>query len=87
MGSGIGRRWLVKGKVEAIFQDGVFRPLRRPNLTEGERVRLTVESAGGPITDDILMLAARVYEGLSPKDVHEIEEMARHRAFFTNVEP
>lgn len=30
-------------KVEAIFQDGVFRPVSPPDLREGERVHLTVE--------------------------------------------
>lgn len=77
----------MKGTVEAVFQDGVFRPVQRPNLPEGERVRLTVESVGQDRTDDILRLAARVYEGLSLRDIDDIEEMARHRAFFTDVEP
>ena len=77
----------MKGTVEAVFQDGVFRPVRRPNLPEGERVRLTVESVGEASADDVLRLAARVYEGLSPRDIDDIEEMARHRAFFTDVEP
>ncbi len=30
-------------KVEAIFQDGVFKPMSPPELREGERVYLTVE--------------------------------------------
>ena len=30
-------------KVEAIFQNGVFKPLSPPELREGERVDLTVE--------------------------------------------
>jgi predicted DNA-binding antitoxin AbrB/MazE fold protein len=30
-------------KVEAIFQDGVFKPMSPPELREGERVHLTVE--------------------------------------------
>jgi hypothetical protein len=41
---------------------------------------------GEASTADILELAARVYEGLSPRDIDEIEEMAHHRAFFTDVE-
>ena len=77
----------MKGTVEAVFQDGVFRPVQRPDLPEGERVRLTVESVGEANPRDVLRLATRVYEGLSAKDVDEIEEMSRHRAFFTNVEP
>jgi predicted DNA-binding antitoxin AbrB/MazE fold protein len=30
-------------KVDAIFQNGVFKPVSLPELREGERVRLTVE--------------------------------------------
>lgn len=30
-------------KVEAIFQNGVFKPVSPPELREGERVHLTVE--------------------------------------------
>jgi hypothetical protein len=39
---------------------------------------------GEATPDDILSLAA-VYEGLSPKDIDEIEEMARRRTFFADA--
>jgi predicted DNA-binding antitoxin AbrB/MazE fold protein len=70
---------LVKGTLAAVFQDGVFRPVRRPDLPEGERVRLTVESVGQASLADVVELATRVYEGLSPTDIDEIDEMARRR--------
>jgi len=44
---------------------------------------LSHESIGALSPDDVLSLAARVYEGLSPKDIGEIEEMARHRRTLT----
>jgi predicted DNA-binding antitoxin AbrB/MazE fold protein len=75
----------VKATVDAIFQDGVFKPERRPDLPEGERVRITVETVGQAKPDDILRLAACVFEGLSTKDIDEIEEMARHRTLFTDA--
>ncbi len=75
----------MKGTVEAVFQDGVFRPIRRPDLPEGERVRLTVESVGKSSPADVIELATRVYQGLSSKDVAEIEEMARHRPLFDDA--
>jgi predicted DNA-binding antitoxin AbrB/MazE fold protein len=75
----------VKATVDAVFQDGVFKPERRPDLPEGERVRITVEKVGLALPDDILHLAASVYEGLSIKDIDEIEEMARHRPLFTSA--
>jgi predicted DNA-binding antitoxin AbrB/MazE fold protein len=79
------RTGAVKATVDAIFQDGVFKPERRPDLPEGERVRITVETVGQAMPDDILRLAACVHEGLSTKDIDEIEEMARHRTLFTDA--
>ena len=75
----------MKATVDAVFQDGVFKPARRPDLSEGERVRITVERVEQVRPEDILQLAARVYEGLSTKDIDEIEEMARHRPFFSDA--
>ena len=38
---------------------------------------------GSPI--DVLELATHVYEGLSPRDIDEIEEMARLSTFFADA--
>lgn len=75
----------MKSSVDAVYQDGVFRPVRSPELPEGERVRLTVERVAQATPDDILKLANRVYEGLSQQDIDEIEDMARHRALFDDA--
>jgi len=71
--------------VDAVYQDGVFRPVSSPELLEGERVRLTVERVAQANPDDILKLANRVYEGLSRQEIDEIEDMARHRALFDDA--
>ena len=76
---------MLKATVDAVFQDGVFKHARRPDLSEGERVRITVERLEQVRPEDILQLAARVYEALSTKDIDEIEEMARHRPFFSDA--
>ena len=73
----------MKTTVEAVFQNGVFKPVRPTEIPEGERVRITVERLGHPTPDEILQLATHVYTGLSPGDLDDIEEMARRRAFFT----
>ena len=73
----------MKATVEAVFENGVFKPVSRPQIPEGERVRITVERLGQPTPDEILQLATHVYAGLSPGDVEDIEEMARRRALFT----
>jgi predicted DNA-binding antitoxin AbrB/MazE fold protein len=75
----------VKGTVEAVFQDGVFRPVQSPGLSEGDRVRLTIERVTHAMPDEILRLARQVYEGLSRADIDEIEEMARHRPLFSDT--
>jgi predicted DNA-binding antitoxin AbrB/MazE fold protein len=75
----------VKSSVDAVYKDGVFRPVSSPELAEGERVRLTVERVAQAQPDDILKLAKQVYEGLSQQDIDEIEDMARHRALFDDT--
>jgi predicted DNA-binding antitoxin AbrB/MazE fold protein len=65
--------------VEAIFEDGVFRPVERPEIPEGERVQLTVETSARGEHKDPLELAARVYQGLQPEEIDEIERIALRR--------
>jgi predicted DNA-binding antitoxin AbrB/MazE fold protein len=68
--------------LEAIFEHGIFRLVQPPSLPlrDGQRVRLVVETEESP--DAILALAARVYEGLSPEDIAEIEQIALQRQDF-----
>jgi predicted DNA-binding antitoxin AbrB/MazE fold protein len=76
----------VKSTVEAIFEDGVFKPVERPEIPEGEHVQLTVETTARPEQEDPLELAARVYQGLRPEEVDEIERIALDRSqFFTST--
>ncbi len=75
----------MKSSVDAVYQDGVFRPVSSPELPDGERVRLTVERMAAAEPDDVLKLARRVYEGLSPQDIDEIEDIARHRPLFDDA--
>lgn len=76
----------MKATVEAIFENGVFKPVERPEIPEGEHVHLTVETAAGPEHEDPLDLAARVYQGLRPEEIDEIEQIALARSqFFTST--
>ncbi|MBO3458801.1 antitoxin family protein [Aetokthonos hydrillicola Thurmond2011] len=68
--------------IKAIYENGVFRPLEKPNLNEGESVQITVEYTTRSNPEKILKLAADVYEGLSPADIDEIEEIALQRNNF-----
>ncbi len=77
----------MKATIDAIFEDGVFKPVQQPEIPEGEHVQLTVERVAG-IDEDPLELAARVYRGLRPEEIDEIERMALDRShFFTSARP
>lgn len=76
----------MKATVEAIFEDGVFKPVERPEIPEGDHVQLTVETAARPEHEDPIELAARVYRGLPSEEIDEIERIALERAhFFTST--
>ena len=66
--------------IDAIFENGTFRPIHRELLAipEGQRVRITVDD-GDP---ESLRLALSVYEGLSDDDIDEIEQIALERRTF-----
>lgn len=70
----------------AVFENGIFRPVTAlpPNLTEGQYVRLVVETKA---PEDVLELAAQVYRGLSEQQIDEIEQVALDRRdFFSRTE-
>lgn len=68
--------------ITAIFENGRFRPIRplNPSLSEGQKVRLVVETGLSP--EEILDLAGKVYDGLSDEEIDEIEQIALQRDDF-----
>lgn len=68
--------------LKAIYENGVFRPLEKPELTEGQPVQITVDTSTPFTPQEMLQLAAEVYEGLSETDIDEIEEIALKRDYF-----
>jgi predicted DNA-binding antitoxin AbrB/MazE fold protein len=69
--------------LEAIFEGGVFRPVRRVAIPEGEHVELTVETAERTDRDDPLKLAVRVYRDLRPDEIDKVERIALDRLHFS----
>lgn len=71
----------MKHAMDAIYENGAFRPVQPDviGIPEGQRVRITVDDEGEP---QALRLAASVYDGLSDKDIREIEEIALDRGSF-----
>lgn len=72
----------MKHTVEAVYKNGVFKPLIPPEIPNGQQVRLEIETLAQPSADDLLELAGQVYQGLSEKDIDEIETIALHRRDF-----
>lgn len=68
--------------IEAIFEEGVLKPVSPLNISEHKRVTLIIEDEQGESTD-ILSLSSMVYNGLSPKDIEEIEKLALDRSRFS----
>jgi predicted DNA-binding antitoxin AbrB/MazE fold protein len=68
---------------DAVYENGVFRPLEPVDLVDGLRVHITLSHAVGPLTEDqvqaMLRLGERVYEGLSEEEIAEIEECFSRR--------
>ncbi len=67
--------------IDAIYENGTFKPIEphKVHISEGQRVKLVVAEQ---VLPEPLRLAARVYEGLSVKDIDEIEDIALDRNHF-----
>lgn len=72
----------MQQRLDAIYENGIFRPLKHPSLTEGQQVRLIVETNSTLTSEDMLSLAAQVYQGLSDQEISEVEQIACERRDF-----
>jgi len=68
--------------VEAVYERGVFKPLESLNIPEHQRVVLTVQIPNARETAATLESWHKVFEGLSEKDIAEIESIALDRNNF-----
>lgn len=66
----------MKQTLEAIYENGVFRPLKNVDISEGQQVQLVVEIKVDKTSEAMLQLAAQVYQGLSAEQIDEIEKIA-----------
>ena len=75
---------MTRRVIDAVYQDGVFRPVSSPggSVAEGQRVRLVLETDPANPPQDVLALAAGVYQGLSDHLTDEIERIALSRGEF-----
>ena len=68
--------------IEAIFENGVFKPVSPLDLSEHKKVTLIIKD-NNEETPNILSLASTVYEDLSPSDIEDIEKLALDRSRFS----
>jgi predicted DNA-binding antitoxin AbrB/MazE fold protein len=68
--------------LDAVYENGVFRPLQAPEVAEGQQVQLVVKTTTELTPDEMLELAAQVYQGLSDQDINDIEQIALDRENF-----
>jgi predicted DNA-binding antitoxin AbrB/MazE fold protein len=72
---------------EAVFEDGVLKPLQDPGLAEHHRFSVQVQELGGGDTGSRLAAWHEVYEWLSEDQVAEVEAMALDRSRFSREDP
>lgn len=70
--------------ISAIYENGTFKPLEEIHISDGTKVKLTIESVNEKSIKDILSLVTGVYDGLSENDILDIEKIAFHRNDFFN---
>ncbi len=73
--------------LQAIYEDGVLRPLEDPGLEEHQRVFLEIRTEPLSTVSSALEGWRRVYDGLSEGDVEEVEALALDRGRFFRPEP
>jgi predicted DNA-binding antitoxin AbrB/MazE fold protein len=68
--------------VEAIFEEGVFKPVSPLDISEHKKVTLIIKDETEE-PSDILSLASMVYNGLSPEDIEAVEKITVDRSRFS----
>jgi predicted DNA-binding antitoxin AbrB/MazE fold protein len=72
--------------LEAIYEDGVLKPLEDPDLEEHQRVVLEIRAEPRGSALATLEALHRVYEGLSDQEIAEVEAIALDRGHFRSRE-
>jgi predicted DNA-binding antitoxin AbrB/MazE fold protein len=68
---------------EAVFEDGVLKPLQDPGLSEHHRFSVQVQELSGRDPESELTAWHGVYDGLSDDEIAEVETIALDRSRFS----
>jgi len=72
--------------LEAVYRNGVLRPLEPLDLPEDQRVTITIHWPTPEVPDEALQAWEQVYAGLSEEEIAEIERIALDRSRFMHQE-
>jgi predicted DNA-binding antitoxin AbrB/MazE fold protein len=72
---------------EAVYEDGVLKPLEDPGLPEHHRFSVQVEELDATEVTSELDAWHEVYEGFSEEDIAAVESMALDRSRFSRDQP
>lgn len=75
-------------RVEAVYEQGVLRPLEPLALPEGQHVTVTIDEEEPAVEtpEEALRAWQQVYAGLSEEEIAEIEAIALDRSNFMRPE-
>lgn len=76
----------MKQFVEAVYENGVFRPLAPLDLPSGERVRVEIDVNPAVDVEAIVSQFREVYAGLTPDEITELEAVILDRTSFSRRE-
>lgn len=68
--------------ITAIYENGVLKPTVPLNIPEHRQINIIIEEKAAE-PSDILSLASKVYNGLSPLDIEDLEKVALDRSHFS----
>ncbi len=72
--------------IEAIYENGMLKPLETLDLPEHQRVFITVHEAPVESPDETLDAWQCVYEGVAEEEIAQIEAIALDRSRFMRQE-
>jgi predicted DNA-binding antitoxin AbrB/MazE fold protein len=69
--------------IEAVYEDGVFKPLEPVKLENGQKVQVHLPCPTGPILDEeaqtLLRQTQQLYDGLTEKEIEQLETIVLER--------
>lgn len=72
--------------LEAVYSNGVLRPLEPLNLSDNQRVMITIRFSAPEEPDEALSAWQQVYGEFSEEDIAEVERIVLDRSHFMQPE-